>query len=150
MNNASDQLRVWPGLLWASATWVSHFFVLFVLFVTFVVCVPWIEFMYDKLDMDLPSISVRLIEFSRGMVNYWYLLVVPLFLDFAFLIGASLSGPKLRWLARAWSTSALLGTILLLGMTILAISLPFQEYEKQHGEAADAASDATPEQPLPQ
>ena len=146
MTNANDQRRVWLSLLWASATWVSHFVVLFVLFVTYVVCLPAIVFVYEKFDMDLPSITVRLINFSDYMVAYWYLLVVPLFLDFAFLIGASLSGPKLRWLARAWSTSALLGTILLLGMTILAISLPFQEYERQHSEADDAAT-AAPEQP---
>ncbi|MGH7134839.1 MAG: hypothetical protein ACREHD_03815, partial [Pirellulales bacterium] len=109
------------------------------------VCLPAVVFIYEKFDMDLPSITVLFLSFSDFMVAYWYLLVIPLFFDMAFLIGASLSGPKLRWLARAWSTSALFGTILLLGMTILAITLPFQEYERQHSEADGVT--AAPEQP---
>jgi type II secretory pathway component PulF len=137
---------VWRGLLWACATWLAHFVVLFVIFLAFVVCVPSYVAMYDYLDMDLPAITVSFIKFSELMVSYWYLLVIPLFFDFAFLIGASLSGPKLRWVARAWSTCLLFGTILLFGMTILVTALPFQEYAKRHAETVDAPGDTEPAQ----
>jgi type II secretory pathway component PulF len=145
MTNTNEPRNVWKGLLWACATWLSHFVILIVLFVTFVICVPAIEFMYDRLNMDLPSITVWFMKFSDNMVAYWYLLVIPLFLDLAFLIVASLSGPKLRWLARAWSTSLLFGTILLLGMTILATSLPFHEFERQQADLAEDAANDHPE-----
>jgi type II secretory pathway component PulF len=129
---------IWKSLLWATATWLSHFVVLFVILLTFVICVPGFTAMYDHLDMDLPAITANVLNFSELMVSYWYLLVVPLFVDFAFLIGASLTGPKLRWLAHAWSTCLLLGTVLLLGMTLVATALPFQEYARQHLDQADA------------
>jgi type II secretory pathway component PulF len=142
----TESRNVWKGLLWASATWLAHFVVLFVIFLTFVICVPAFISIYDGLDMELPAITISLISFSELMVSYWYLLVVPLFFDFAFLIGASLSGPKLRWLARAWSTCLLLGTILLLGITNLVIALSFQEYAKRHAEEVGARDDEQPAQ----
>lgn len=130
----SEPRNIWKGLLWACLTWLIHFVVLFVIFVAFVFCVPQFIFLYDKLDMELPAITVSFIRFSDAMVNYWYLLVVPLFFDFAFLIGAALSGPRMRLVARVWSTALLLGTILLLGTTFLAISLPFKEYADVHAD----------------
>ena len=133
-----DQRKLWTGLLWACATWLVHAFALHLVAMAFVKCVPDFVETYDGLGMELPAMTLMIIKLSNLVVNFWYLLVILLFFDFVFLIGASLSGPVLRSIARAWSTLLLFGTILLLGVTIIATAVPFQVYLKREAREPEA------------
>lgn len=141
----SERRNVWTGIFWACTTWLCHTVVLSVAVLTFVIGVPIFVELYERFEMDLPEITVEIIRLSEVAVSYWYLLIIPLFFDFAFLIGANLSGPVLRTLARVWSALLMFGTILLLGVTFLATAMPLQEYVRIHGANEVAQAPAQPQ-----
>ena len=114
------------SFLWPSCMWLTHAFVGLLLFAVLVFVVPQFVVVLEDFDAELPAGTQMLIRLSSLLVNYWYLILLPLVaVDAAILFGLSQVPPKLMWLRTLWFTAIMLAAILFLFFAIVALAMPF-------------------------
>jgi len=125
--NSKRTLAVILGRLVTSAlSWMIHCLVSAGLFLIFVKLVPLARDQYEAFGLDLPVISELVLNWSNGLINYWYLLVLAhIFIDAPIAIGVCYLPRRFQWVTWVWFTSYLLLAILLLVIACIGLTLPF-------------------------
>ena len=113
------------SLVWTAGMFLAHFVALIVLVVVLGWAVPHFVRMYEEFDAELPVLTEWVFRLSNFVVVWWHL-ILPFGagVDGAILLGLSLLPDKAKWLGTLWAVLVLLAAILLLGLIIVAVSMP--------------------------
>ena len=100
-----------------------HAFAIAALVVAFVLPFQRLVATMKDRDLELPAMTIAVINFGNWLTDYWYLLAVLLVPDGLAYFGLSRLSRKWNWLATVWALVWLLATILLLVFLIVAWEL---------------------------
>jgi type II secretory pathway component PulF len=115
-----------------TAGWLlAHFGAAVVLLVVLVRVVPNFVKVFAEFSAKLPAFTQLVVGFSNWTCRYWWLIVPVGVIDAGVLFGLRCLPSGARWLSTVWGALVLLGVILLLGAVLLAVGVPFSEFQGQ-------------------
>ena len=113
------------SLGWTAWMLLTHFVAGMVLLAVLLAVVPRFVVIFEDLDAELPTMTVLVINFSRVVAGYWYLLLpLGLAVDAVLLFGLSRLPDWGRWLGTLWASLVWMAALVLLGLIIVAVFLP--------------------------
>jgi type II secretory pathway component PulF len=119
--------RLMRAVLITPAMFAAHFAALTAVVVFLGSVVPIHFEFFTSLDIELPQITVALLEQMRALHLYWYLAYAVLFLiDGPILFLLQYQSPKLGWLKASWFTGWLLAAIVYLFWGAMSIAVVYK------------------------
>ena len=131
MNTNSHSQPLLGRLLGLVAMLSAHFFAMFVVTVELAHIVPTHILLFAETDVDLPVVTIRVMDLSYFFVRFWYLIIpLGMIADAAVLATLTFVATKKKWLVPIYSHLWLLAVILLLVYVNIAIALPTESATK--------------------
>ena len=116
------------SLVWTAWMLLTHFIAAMVVIGVLMTVVPRFAGLFAEFQAELPPITILVIDLSRVVGGYWYLLVpLGLAVDAVLLFGLSRLPAGARWLGTVWSSLVWLGALVGLALIVVAIFLPLHE-----------------------
>lgn len=127
--NIDSSTSVVVKLAKASTLLFVHFIVAFVVLLVLVKVVPTYWVLFDKLDAQLPMLTIKALRMSDFAVDYWWW-AFPAFLamDGFLLLGFQWLPTRLAWIRSCWFAGLLLAAVLYLGFVQAVLSVPVHVY----------------------
>lgn len=127
----NEQRSIGKALLWGFSGWLLHCLAACTVIAILAGCIPRIVRLWEEADVDLPAVTVLVIQLSDYAVYYWYTFLFPLMLDCFLLIGLNLAPPKARWMARAWSGLVLAAALMFTTFVVFAATVSLDQIHPQ-------------------
>jgi type II secretory pathway component PulF len=114
-------------LLRTTATLCVHFVAFATVLFVLGSIVPGYRQCFERLDVDLPRLTVPVFHLSDAVVAYWHTLVLAAIMFDPLLVVLLTYSPRIgNWLAPFWNTLILLSAVVILFVTTLALYLPLR------------------------